>query len=84
MSNQSMNQPENPEFELPKIPEPCDRSIVAEDYELSASDKPPHVTYKNITGLMLRYKVEESLIDITKTEFDTILKELNTDLNVSP
>ena len=68
-----MSTQQTPE-ELPELPT---KSIVAEDYELSASDKPPLVTCKGITGLMLRYKVEDSLLDITQTEFNTILAELN-------
>lgn len=60
-------------IETREIIEPCDRSIVAVDYELSANEKPPLVTHNGTTGLLLRYKVEGSLLDVNKTQFNQIL-----------
>jgi len=67
------------EIEIPEYIEPCDRSIVPEDYELPSNERPPLVTYGGVTGLMLRWKAPEGdeLLNITKTEFDVILADLN-------
>jgi len=45
------------------------RSIVALDTELEANEVPPEVTYKGVTGLLLRRLASPSLLDLTMTEW---------------
>mgnify|MGYP000223321471 FL=1 len=45
------------------------RSIVALGTELPANEVPPEVTYKGVTGLLLRRLAKPSLLDLTMTEW---------------
>lgn len=73
-----MNTQLEPE-QFEEIPEPLTRSIVSHDCELRPQHRGQEVTYKGVTGWLLRYRVscEHELLAITKTEFDQILAELN-------
>tara|TARA_R110000850_G_C9957000_1_gene464103 strand:- start:1746 stop:1934 length:189 start_codon:yes stop_codon:yes gene_type:complete len=45
------------------------RSIVALGTELEANEVPPEVTYKGVTGLLLRRLANPSLLDLTMTDW---------------
>jgi hypothetical protein len=69
-------------IEHPKEPEyiePLARSIVSHDCELRPQHEGVEVTYKGVSGWLLRYRVscEHNLLAITKTESDKILADLN-------
>lgn len=52
------------------------RSIVALDTKLETNEVPPEVTYKGVTGLLLRRLASPSLLDLTMAEWRECL-ELN-------
>lgn len=45
------------------------RSIVAVGTKLEINEVPPEVTYKGVTGLLLRRLTSPSLLDLTVTEW---------------
>lgn len=58
------------------VPVPV-RSIVSTDCPLLEHEIPPLVTYKGVTGLLLRRLSDDSLLDLTMTEWWECIK-LNT------
>tara|TARA_R110000751_G_scaffold5187_4_gene24167 strand:- start:4437 stop:4643 length:207 start_codon:yes stop_codon:yes gene_type:complete len=54
---------------MSELIEDVTRSIVALDTELEANEAPPEVTYKGVTGLLLRRLANPSLLDLTMTEW---------------
>ncbi len=70
---------------LPEVIELPTKSIVSHDCELRPQHRGQEVTYKGVTGWLLRYRVscEHELLAITKTEFNTILAELNANSDTS-
>lgn len=57
--------------------EDATRSIVALDTKLEPNEVPPKVTYRGVTGLLLRSFANPSLLDLTMTEWRECLA-LNT------
>ncbi len=67
------------EFEDIELSEQPTRSIASLDYEFLANEQPPVVTYKSVTGYLLRHRCEDEheLLALTMTEFNECIK-LNT------
>ena len=51
------------------------RSIVALGTSLAANEIPPEVTYKGVTGLLLRRLANPSLLDLPMTEWRECLAQ---------
>ena len=51
------------------------RSIVAVGTKLEVNEVPPEVTYRGVTGLLLRRLANPSLLDLTMTEWRECLAQ---------
>lgn len=57
--------------ELPELPT---RSIAPLDSEMLPNEQPPTVSYKGVTGLLLRRRVDNELLALTMSEFNECLE----------